>query len=101
MLIVKPAVKWRWKKDRAMLCCLVTALMAGNLAAAWRIGQGFVSRPGRAAMLAMLAIAAVSLAIAPAVAEHAGHYAARARDHHRPLLEEILAQPLCSGEARE
>jgi hypothetical protein len=35
------------------------------------------------------------------VAEHAGHYAARAKEHHRSLIKEILAQPLCSGEARQ
>ena len=75
--------------------------MAGNLAAAGRVGWSFLRRPGPVAGLALLAIAAVSLAITPAVAEHGGHYAARAKLHHRSVLEEILAQPLCSGEARQ
>lgn len=83
-----------------MLCCLLTALMAGNLAAAGRIGWSFVRRPGAAAALAFASLAAVSLAVAPAVAEHGRHYAARAREHHRSVLEEILAQPLCSGETK-
>ena len=42
---------------------------------------------------------ASAIAIAPAVAEHAGHYAARAEANQRSVLEEILAQPLCSGRA--
>ncbi|MFT3722987.1 MAG: hypothetical protein QM773_05305 [Hyphomonadaceae bacterium] len=83
-----------------MLCCLLSALMAGNLAAAGRMGWSFVRRPGPVAAIALLGAVAVSLAIAPAVAEHGGHYAARAKDHHRSVLEEILAQPLCSGEAK-
>lgn len=84
-----------------MLCCLFTALMAGNLAAAGRVGWSFVRRPAAAAALALVSMGAVSLAIAPAVAEHADHYAARAKLHHRSVLEEILAQPLCSSEAKQ
>lgn len=86
-----------------MLCCLFTALMAGNLAAAGRAGWSFVRRPAAAAAtaLALVSMGAVSLAIAPAVAEHADHYAARAKLHHRSVLEEILAQPLCSSEAKQ
>lgn len=83
-----------------MLCCLLTALMAGNLAVAGRLALSLARRPGVIAMVAFLAVGGTSIAIAPAVAEHAGHYAARAKDHHRSVLEEILAQPLCSGEAR-
>lgn len=84
-----------------MLCCLLSALMAGNLAAAGRAGWSFVRRPGPVAALTLLIVGAASLAIAPAVAEHGGHYAARAKQHHRSVLEEILAQPLCSGEAKQ
>lgn len=84
-----------------MLCCLLSAVMAGNVAVAGKLGLGFLRRPGPVAALALLAVGVASLAIAPAVAEHAGHYAARAKEHHRSLIEEILAQPLCSGEARQ
>ncbi len=97
MLIVKLGVKWRERKIVSMLCCLLGALMAGNLAAAGRIGASLARRPGLAGMAALLAIGAVSIAIAPAVAEHGEHYAARAAVNHRSVLEEILAQPLCSG----
>jgi hypothetical protein len=84
-----------------MLCCLLTALMAGNLAAAGRVAWSFARRPGPAAALALLVVGAASLAIAPAVAEHGRHYTARAKDHHRSVLEEILAQPFCLGEAKQ
>lgn len=83
-----------------MLCCLLSALMAGNLAVAVRAGGSLLRRPGVAAATALAFAAIAGIAVAPAVAEHAGHYAARAEINHRSVLEEILAQPLCSGEAR-
>ena len=49
------------------------------------------------AALMLAGVTATSIAIAPAVAEHGGHYAARAGANHRSVLEEILAQPFCSG----
>lgn len=81
-----------------MLCCLASALMAGNLALAGRLGLGFLRRRCMAAAMALLATAAVSIAVAPALAEHAGHYAARAEANHRSVFAELLAAPLCSGE---
>ena len=54
-------------------------------------------RPGVMAALMLAGLTATSIAIAPAVAEHGAHYAARAGASHRSVLEEILAQPLCSG----
>lgn len=83
-----------------MLCCLLSALMAGNLVLAGRAGASLLRRPGALAAIVLALAAAVGIAVAPAVAEHAGHYAARAEASHRSVLEEILAQPLCSGEAR-
>jgi hypothetical protein len=83
-----------------MLCCFLTALMAGNLAVAGRAGVSLLRRPGAVAAIALLLAVAGGIAVAPAVAEHTGHYAARAEANHRSVLEEILAQPLCSGEAR-
>jgi hypothetical protein len=84
-----------------MMCCLLTMALAGNAVAAGGAGWGMLRRPGLAMGLvvgAVLLIAGVSaIAIAPTVAEHAGHYAARAEAHQRSVLEEILAQPLCSG----
>jgi hypothetical protein len=80
-----------------MLCCLFAALLTGNLAAAGRIAAGLVRRPtaGKAMVLAGLGVA--GFALAPAAVAHVGHYAARAEAHQRSILEEILAQPLCSG----
>ncbi len=86
-----------------MICCLVTMVAAGNAAAAGGAGWRLMRAPGRVTALAagaVLLIAAVpGIAVAPAVAQHAGHYAARAEANHRSVLEELLAQPLCSGEA--
>jgi hypothetical protein len=83
-----------------MLCCLLSALLAGNLAVAGKAGASLMRRPGAVAAIVLALAAAAGIAVAPAVAEHAGHYAARAEENHRSVLEEILAQPLCSGEAR-
>ena len=81
-----------------MLCCLASALMAGNLALAGRIGVGVLHRRSVAAVIALLVTMAASIAVAPALAEHAGHYAARAEANHRSVFAELLAAPLCSGE---
>jgi len=83
-----------------MLCCLLSALFAGNLVVAGRAGASLMRRPGALAAIVLALAVAGGIAVAPAVAEHAGHYAARAAASHRSVLEEILAQPLCSGEAR-
>lgn len=77
-----------------MLCCLLSALMAGNLAVAGRIA--FV-RNSALALLGLAITGGVAIATAPAVAEHAGHYATRAAANDRSILEELMAQPLCSG----
>lgn len=82
-----------------MLCCLAAALMAGNLIAAWRIALGFLRRRSVAAAIVLLALAGTGIAVAPALAEHGAHYAARADANHRSVFAEILAAPLCSGEA--
>ena len=85
-----------------MMCCLLTVALAGNAAAAGGAGWRIMRRPGLtvgfvAGAVLLIAVAG-GIAVAPAVAEHAGHYAARAEIHHRSMLEEMLAQPLCSGE---
>ena len=82
-----------------MLCCLFSALMAGNLAVAGRAGLSLLQRPGPFAAIGLLIAGVATIAIAPAVAEHGQHYAARAAANHRSVIAEILAQPLCSGEA--
>ncbi len=84
-----------------MLCCLLSALAAGNLVVAGKAGVGLVRRPGAAGAIVFLLVAGGGIAVAPSVAEHARHYAARAEANDRSVLEEILAQPLCSGEARQ
>jgi hypothetical protein len=81
-----------------MLCCLLSALMAGNLAVAGRAGLSLLRRQGPLAAIGLLIVAGSSIAIAPALADHGQHYAARALANQRSVFEEILAQPLCSGE---
>ncbi|HEY7797746.1 MAG TPA: hypothetical protein VIA80_03205 [Hyphomonadaceae bacterium] len=75
--------------------------MAGNLAVAGKAGASLARRPGAVAAIVLVLAVASGIAVAPAVAEHAGHYAARAEVSRRSVLEEILAQPFCSGEARQ
>jgi F0F1-type ATP synthase membrane subunit c/vacuolar-type H+-ATPase subunit K len=77
-----------------MLCCLLSALMAGNLAAAGRMA--FV-RNSAITLLGLMITGGIAIVTAPAVAEHAGHYATRAAANDRSILEELMAQPLCSG----
>lgn len=77
-----------------MLCCLLSALMAGNIAVAGRI---VVAHRGVVASAGLVVAAVIALATAPALVEHAGHYAARAAANDRSILEELMAQPLCSG----
>jgi len=77
-----------------MLCCLLGALVTGNLAVAARLA---VSRRGRVALLALGVACIAGAAGAYALVEHGGHYAARAAANDRSILEEIMAQPLCSG----
>ena len=84
-----------------MLCCLASALMAGNLALAGRLGLGVLRQRSVAASIALLASLAASIAAAPALAEHGRHYAARAEANHRSVFAELLAAPLCSGEAMQ
>lgn len=83
-----------------MLCCLLSAVMAGNVAVAGRAGVSLMRKPGFVAGAVLLIAGVAGMAVAPAVAEHTAHYAARAEANHRSVLEELLAQPLCSGEAK-
>lgn len=83
-----------------MLCCLASALMAGNLVAAGKISSVLIRRRSVAAAMALAGLGVVGIAVAPAMAEHARHYAARAEANHRSVVAEILAAPLCSGEAQ-
>lgn len=77
-----------------MLCCLTGAFVAGNIAVA---GRAAFLRQGALA-LALCGVAGTGAAVgAPILAEHAGHYATRAAANDRSILEEIMAQPLCSG----
>lgn len=77
-----------------MLCCLTGMAVAGNLAVAGRVA---FARRGVIAVAALGAAGAVAFASMPALAEHAGHYALRAAANDRSILEELMAQPLCSG----
>jgi NAD/NADP transhydrogenase alpha subunit len=79
-----------------MVCCFIGALLAGNLAMAGRLCMAAVRRPSALVSIALGVAGASFIAIAPALAEHGRHYAARAEANNRSLVEEILAQPLCS-----
>ncbi len=80
-----------------MLCCLAITLLSGNLAA----GAGLTLTPRRARgasrRFVMVALAGAAALLTPAAIAHAGHYAQRAKAHERTVLEEMLAQPLCTG----
>ena len=91
MLIVKRGLHEALEE---MLCCLLSALTAGNLVVAGRIA---LLRRWSIALLGLAITGAIAIATAPAVAEHARHYASRAAANDRSILEEIMAQPLCSG----
>jgi hypothetical protein len=80
-----------------MLCCLLAALFSGNLAAAGRMAFGLARKPTAAKVLMFGALAGGAALLAPVAVAHAGHYAERAAAHERSILEEILAQPLCTG----
>ena len=77
-----------------MLCCLTGLAVAGNLAVAGRV---VAPRRGAIAAVMLVVAGAVAFATGPALADHAGHYAARAAANDRSILEELMAQPLCSG----
>ena len=80
-----------------MLCCLLIALLSGNIAAAGRLGLTMLRAPNLARALALLALTSGAAWLTPAAMAHAGHYAEKARAQERSVLEEILAQPLCTG----
>jgi hypothetical protein len=83
-----------------MLWCLLAALFSGNLAAAGRMAFGLAQKQSAARVLMFGALAGEAVLLAPVAVAHAGHYAERAAVHERSILEEILAQPLCTGATR-
>lgn len=80
-----------------MLCCLLAALLSGNIAVVGRIAVGFVRRPNATRFMLVGVFAAAGALLTPAAIAHVGHYAERASLNERSLLEEILAAPICSG----
>lgn len=83
-----------------MLCCLVTALLSGKLLVAARMAFGVAVKPSAAKLWMLGGLAGGAAFLAPFAAAHAGHFAERAALNHRSILEEILAQPLCTGSPR-
>jgi hypothetical protein len=83
-----------------MLCCLLAALFSGNVAAAGQMAVGLARKPTAAKFLVFGALAGGAALLAPVVVAHAGQYAERAAVHDRSVLEEFLAQPLCTGAPR-
>ena len=82
-----------------MICCLLAALFSGNLAVAGRMALGLAQKPSLARILVVASLAGAAALLAPAAIAHAGHYVERAKLHERSILEEILAQPICTGGA--
>ena len=82
-----------------MICCLLAALFSGNLAVAGRMALGLTKKPSLVRVLVVASLAGAAALLAPAAIAHAGHYAERAKLHERSILEEILAQPICTGGA--
>ena len=80
-----------------MLCCLLAAVFSGNIAVVGRIAVGFVKRPSAGKIAALAALGLLGAVLAPMAMAHVGHYAERAKEHDRSILEEILAAPICSG----
>ena len=80
-----------------MLCCLLIALLPGNLAAAARLGLKMLRAPSVARALVLIALTGGAAWRAPAPMAHAGHDAENARLQQRANMVEILAQPLCTG----
>lgn len=83
-----------------MLCCLLIALLSGNLAAAGRTAFKMLRQPSLVRALALAGFVSAAAWLTPAAMAHAGHYAEKARTHERSVLEEILAQPLCTAAAQ-
>ena len=81
------------------MCCAIGALLIATIAA-WRRWFKTASRwrpyvRWTAGIAAALALGASSVI----AAQHVGHYAKRAEINGRSVLAEILAQPICSGDA--
>jgi hypothetical protein len=80
-----------------MICCLLIALLSGNVAAASRLGLKLLRAPSLGRALTLIAFIGGVAWLGPAAMAHAGHYVEKARAQERSVLEEILAQPLCTG----
>ena len=83
-----------------MSCCLLFALLSGNFAATGGLAFRLMRAPGVLRAMTLIGLAGAAAWLAPAAMAHAGHYAEKARLHERGVLEEILAQPLCTGAAQ-
>lgn len=81
------------------MCCALGALIIAVMTA-WRrllkAASGWHRRLRWGAAFAAALILGVGAA---AAAQHLGHYAARAETNQRGILAEMLAQPICSGNA--
>jgi hypothetical protein len=65
-----------------MICCTLAGMAAA--AAGWRRGGRVIASIGMAAFVIFTGV-------------HLQHYGARAEAHHRTLIAEILAAPICAG----
>lgn len=79
------------------MCCALAALYV-TLAAVWRTRWHPLFRAwpsaGQAAAFVGVMLSVGSAALA---GEHISHYLARADEHDRTLMSEIVNQPICSG----
>lgn len=81
------------------MCCALTALVFAVMAT-WRrlLKAASGCHRGLRWFGAFAAALAVGVGTA-AAAQHLGHYATRAETNQRGILAEMLAQPICSGNA--
>lgn len=81
------------------MCCALTALLFAVMAAwrrLWRAASGWHHGVRWGAVVGTALAVGIGTA---AAAQHLGHYVARAEINQRSILAEMLAQPICSGEA--
>ncbi len=81
-----------------MLCCgLAACTLAAAAISRSRGRRGVAAEAKRLALASAAAVALALVGLSAGVALHLDHHRARAALHHRSLVAQILAAPLCGG----